>query len=273
MPRSAHPRLNRLLAEDGRCVVGLFDYGIYGEPSWVGTRSLVDRLVLDPRNSVFDAMNLPRGSAEMLCRRQGRHRPTLMMRVDWSNFWLGGWFGNPKGTPPAPDAVSVALEGGVENALRLDAAAVIVSILKAPTHPSLYGESIRVAESVIAACAPYGLPVMVEGAAFREESGVLVGDFSVDVQATIAWQAMEFGADLIKTDPTEDPADFSAVVAAAGEVPVLAGSGAAAGEEEIVSRTAALVAAGAAGVAYGGNFARAADPFGMAATISALVHG
>jgi DhnA family fructose-bisphosphate aldolase class Ia len=273
MSRSAEPRLNRVLGEDGRCVVGLFDYGAFGEPAWVSTRSLVDHLVTDPRNAVFDAMNLPPGSAEILGRVKGRGRPTLIMRVDWSDFWLGGWFGNPEKAMPAAGATSAAWTGGVECALRLDAAAVLVSILRSPTHPRLYAESVRVAESVVTACCSYGLPVLVETAAFREERGGLVGDFDVESQATLAWQAAELGACLIKTDPTDDPADFAEVVAAAAGTPVLAGSGPAADEEQILARTSALIGAGAKGVAYGGNFARAADPFAMAAEISARVHG
>jgi class I fructose-bisphosphate aldolase len=269
---STKPRLNRIFCEDGRCVVGLFDYGAFGEPSWVSTRSLVDRLVRDPRNSIFDAMNLPPGSAEILGQVAGRSRPTLTMRVDWSDFWLGGWFGNPEGAMPAAGSSSAAWAGGVETALRLDAGGVLVSILRSPTHPRLYAESVRVAESVVATCSSYDLPVLMETAAFREEQGGLVGDFSVETQATLAWQAAELGADIIKTDPTDDPDDFAAVVAAAAGTPVLAGSGAAASEREILLRTAALVAAGASGVAYGGNFARAEDPFEMAAEISAQVH-
>jgi fructose-bisphosphate aldolase, class I len=265
-------RLNRLLRDDGRCVVGLFDYGHYGEPSWVATRALVQHLVSDPRNRAFDAINLPRGSAGQIGLRPGHDRPALIVRADWSDLWQGGWFGNPAASPPAPGATSLPLRGAIGTALRHDAVAVIASILRTPTDPKLYAACLATVERTVAACDRYALPVLVETAAFVEVNGSLVGDYRLETQATLAWQAAEFGADLLKTDPTADPGDFSEVVAAAAGTPVLAGSGPSASEEEIRTRTADLIAAGAAGVAYGGNFARAAEPFRMAAEISSIVH-
>lgn len=265
------PRLRRLLAGDGRCVLGMFDNGHFGEPAWSGLHPLVGRLVGDPENRAFDALSIPRGAAAALQRLPGRERPALILRADVCDFWLGGWFGTG-GPPPSRPAVSTPLAGAVETALRLDAAAVITTLIRSPSDPGLQTACLRTVDRVRSECDRWGLPVLIETAAFREEDGALVGDFGLETQRTLAWQAAELGADLIKTDPTLEPEEFGEVVAAAGGVPVLAGSGPKGSEEEIKARSAALVAAGAAGVGYGGNFTRAADPFAMAREISEIVH-
>jgi len=266
------PRLARLLAADGRCVAGMFDNGHFGEPAWVSLAEMVEELVTNPENRAFDALSIPRGSAQALQRLPGHEKPALILRADFSDFWLGGWFGNQQGSVRSGPSISVPMKDVVETALRLDAAAVITTIIRSTTDLSLQSACLRTVDQVRSGCERYGMPVMIETAAFVEEGGTLVGDFSVETQATLAWQAAELGADVLKTDPTLDPADFSAVVAAAGGRPVLAGSGPKASDEEVKARTAQLIAAGAAGVGYGGNFTRAADPFAMAREISEIVH-
>lgn len=269
--RPIPPRLTRLLADDGRCVLGMFDNGHFGEPAWSSLAGLVGRLVGDPENRAFDGLSIPRASAGALQSLPGRERPALVLRADFSDFWLGGWFGN-RAPARAGASVSTPLAGAVETALRLDAAAVITTLIRSTTDPGLQTACLRTVDQVRATCDRWGMPVLIETAAFVEEDGALVGDFSLETQATLAWQAAELGADLIKTDPTLAPADFAAVVAAAAGSPVLAGSGPKGSEDEIKARTGELVAAGAAGVGYGGNFTRAADPFAMAREISAIVH-
>ena len=85
-------------------------------------------------------------------------------------------------------------------------------------------------------------------------------------------QAVELGADLIKADPTDDPADFARVVGVAGDVPVLARGGGKADELDVLRRTHALMQRGARGIVYGRNVIQHPNPGGMTRAFMAVVH-
>lgn len=257
------PRLSRMLGADGRCALGLFDNGIFGVPSWSGLIGAIDDLLTNPENRAFDGISLPRGAAERLQALPARDKPALILRADVNDFWQSG--------SKAP-FTAAPLAGAVETAVRLDAACVVTILLRSTTDPSLQTSCLRTADRIRTECDRYAMPVMIEAVAFDERDGKLVSDYSVETMAALAWQAAELGADVVKTDPVTDPTEFSAVVAAGGGRPVLAGSGPAGSDEEILARTAAVVAAGAAGVGYGGNFTRTADPLGMAREVAKIVH-
>ena len=58
----------------------------------------------------------------------------------------------------------------------------------------------------------------------------------------------DFGADVIKADPTDDPVDYHQVIQIAGRIPVLVRGGGRVSDEEILQRTHAILAQGAAGI-------------------------
>lgn len=264
-PTEIHPpRLARLLGADGRTSLGLFDNGVFGEPSWSALIPLIDELITNPENRAFDGISVPRGSAERLQALPARDKPALILRADVNDYWLGNFDGPFSSSP---------LAGAVEDAVRLDAACVVTILLRSSSDPSLQTACLRTADRIRSDCDRYAMPVMIEAVAFDDRDGQLVPDYSVETMATLAWQAAELGADIVKTDPVSDPAEFSAVVAAGGGRPVLAGSGPAGSDEEIAARAAALVAAGAAGVGFGGNYTRTANPFHLAREVAAAVHG
>ena len=83
---------------------------------------------------------------------------------------------------------------------------------------------------------------------------------------------MKFGADVIKADPTDDPVDYHQVVQLAGRIPVLVRGGGRVSDEEILQRTHAILAQGAAGIVYGRNIIQHANPAGMTRALMAMVH-
>jgi DhnA family fructose-bisphosphate aldolase class Ia len=85
-------------------------------------------------------------------------------------------------------------------------------------------------------------------------------------------QAVELGADIIKSDPTSDVAKYHQVVEVAGGVPVLVRGGGKTSDREILDRTAALLEEGVAGVVYGRNVIQHSDPEAMTRALMALIH-
>jgi DhnA family fructose-bisphosphate aldolase class Ia len=118
------------------------------------------------------------------------------------------------------------------------------------------------------------MPLMVEPIAMKLPAGE--GGYLVDGDPQkilpLVRQAVELGADLIKADPTDDPADFARVVGVAGDVPVLARGGGKADELDVLRRTHALMQRGARGIVYGRNVIQHPNPGGMTRAFMAVVH-
>ena len=85
-------------------------------------------------------------------------------------------------------------------------------------------------------------------------------------------QAVELGADIIKADPTDDVSIYHTVIETAGGIPVLVRGGSKAPEAEILARTAALIAQGAAGIVYGRNIIQHPKPAAITRALMAVVH-
>jgi fructose-bisphosphate aldolase, class I len=85
-------------------------------------------------------------------------------------------------------------------------------------------------------------------------------------------QAVELGADVVKADPTDEPADYHRVVQAASGVPVLVRGGGRVSDDEVLARTRAVIEQGAAGIVYGRNVIQHPDPAGMTRALMAVVH-
>jgi DhnA family fructose-bisphosphate aldolase class Ia len=83
---------------------------------------------------------------------------------------------------------------------------------------------------------------------------------------------VEFGADVIKADPTDDPGDFHRVVRAAAPVPVFVRGGGRVADEELFARTRAMLDQGAKGLVYGRNIFQHDAPAAMTRALMAMVH-
>lgn len=255
-------RLNRLFHRSGRCFAVAVDHGFPGEAHMLTGIEDMEAAVDTVAEAAPDAILLSPGQAELLQRRPGRDKPALVLRCDVPNVYA----------PEPPSEPFCALLGDpVGQAVRLDAACVIVNLLEAPGQPRLREACVENVMRLRAECDRAAMPLMIEPLVLRPGPGGYEIDGDVDRICGIVRQAVELGADVVKADPPEDPAAYHRVITVA-RVPVLVRGGGRVEDRVILERTHALLAQGAAGVVYGRNIIQHADPAGMARAFSAIVH-
>lgn len=119
-------------------------------------------------------------------------------------------------------------------------------------------------------CDRWGVPLQAE---------VIPGGFDQTQQhtpqniATASRQAAEMGADYVKTLYTGDPESMCYVVDSATVPLIILGGDRASDEHDLVHRVAEALSAGVAGVAFGRNIWRHADPGAITARLVEVVHG
>ena len=259
------PRMNRLFAPDGRCFDVAIDHGFFNEARFLGGITNIETAVRSVATAEPDAVQLAPGQARHLQSLPGRSKPALVLRTDVANVYAQKL---PR------HLFSHLVEDAVEQALALDAACVVVNLMALPDQPEVFHQCIENITRLKADCSRYGMPLMVEPLVFRANDRE--GGYGVDGDAEkivpLVRQAVELGADVIKADPTENPADFHRVVEIAGGVPVLARGGGRVSDQEILQRTAALMQQGAAGIVYGRNVIQHAHPGRMIKALMGVVH-
>jgi DhnA family fructose-bisphosphate aldolase class Ia len=256
-------RLNRLFHPvSGRSLAIAVDHGTPGEADLLegieDMEAVIDALVAaDP-----EALLLTPGQAELLQRRVGRAKPSLVMRADTGNV-----FGREIPDRPAswmyPDAVGIAV--------RLDAACVIVNLQDSPGQASLRETCVENIMRLRGECDRANMPLMVEPVPMAPNTAGYDVHRDAERLRGLVRQATELGADLIKCDPLPDAADFARVVRNA-RIPVLVRGGGRITDEELMGITSSVLEGGAAGLVYGRNVIQHADPAGMTRALAALVH-
>ncbi|TIS34562.1 MAG: aldolase, partial [Mesorhizobium sp.] len=117
------------------------------------------------------------------------------------------------------------------------------------------------------------MPLMIEPLVMLPND--VRGGYQVDGDAekiiTLVRLASEMGADIIKADPTENPNDFHKVVETA-RVPVLVRGGGREDLKIVLSKSAAMLKAGAKGLVYGRNVYQHANPKAVVSALMALIH-
>jgi class I fructose-bisphosphate aldolase len=261
-----HYRLNRLFNPvSGRALDVAVDHGFFGEPSFLtgieDMASAVDTLV----DAAPDAIQLTPGQAPLLQSKPGRDKPALVLRTDCANIY---------GNPLDPHLFSVHFPDAVEQAVRLDAVCVVANLLQLPGRPDIRESCIRTIMALRKDCTAYGMPLMVEPLVMQDNS--VSGGYMVDGDTTkivaLVRQARELGADLIKADPCDDVSEYSRVVDAAGDLPLLVRGGGKVDDEELLRRTAAVLEQGARGIVYGRNIIQHRDPAGLTRALMAILH-
>ena len=166
------------------------------------------------------------------------------------------------------------IDGPVEQALRLDAACVVVNLFRIPQEPEVTDQCIQNILGLKKECDRYAMPLMIEPIVFQpnQKAGGYMADGDPDKILPLVRQAVELGADVIKADPTDDVGVYHEVVEIAGRIPVLVRGGGKAPDDEILERTEKLIQQGAAGIVYGRNIIQHADPAGMTRALMAVVH-
>jgi len=260
---SVLPRLNRLLhPRSGRCIDVAVDHGFFGEPAFLhgigDMAAVVDGLVA----AAPEAIQLTVGQAGLLQRRPGRDKPALVLRTDVANVYGD----RPPGVP-----YSVLIDDAVGQAVRLDAACVVVNLFDIPGQDDLRRQCLENIVALRTACDRAAMPLMIEPLVMRPGQGGYGVDGDARRITALVRQAAELGADVIKADPTDDLGEYGRVVQAA-RVPLLVRGGGRVPDAEILARTATVLEQGAAGIVYGRNIVQHPRPAAMTSALAAVVH-
>ena len=259
-------RMKRLFGTSGNCFDVAIDHGMFNEPGFLnGIENMHDAISI-VATAAPDAIQLTPGTAPILQAIPGKARPALVLRTDIANVY---------GNPLPHKLFSVIIEDAVEQAVMLDAACVVVNLLMLPDQPELHEACIKNINILKGACEKVGMPLMVEPLVMQdnEKAG---GGYMVDGNITkilsLVRQAVELGADIIKADPCDDVKEYHQVIEIAQGIPVLVRGGGKVSDEEILTRTSALMEQGAKGIVYGRNVIHHANPAGMTKALMAVVH-
>ena len=257
-------RMNRLFGASGNCFDVAIDHGMFNEASFLNGIEDMAHAIDVVANARPDAIQLPPGTAPILQSRPGKDRPALVLRTDIANVY---------GTPLPRTLFSEVIERPVEQAVRLDAACVVVNLLMLPGQPEVHAACVRNVNRLKPLCDDAGMPLMVEPLVMQDNAkGGYMVDGDIDRILPLVRQAVELGADIIKADPCDDPTEYHRVIRIAQSVPVLVRGGGKVSDHEILSRTKVLMEQGARGIVYGRNVIHHADPGGMTAALMAIVH-
>ncbi len=248
-----------------RCFDVAIDHGFFNEASFLAGIESMPRTIATLVDAAPDAIQLTVGQARHLQATARRDKPALVLRTDVANVY---------GTQLPRTLFSRMIEEPVLQAVRLDATCVVVNLFRIPEQPEVGDQCIQNILRLKPQCDHYGVPLMIEPLVFK--SNATAGGYQVDgdVQKIIPLvrQAVELGADIIKADPTDDVSVYHKVIETAGDIPVLVRGGGKTTEREILTRTAALIAQGAAGIVYGRNIIQHANPAGITRALMAVVH-
>jgi DhnA family fructose-bisphosphate aldolase class Ia len=259
-------RLNRLFhGKSRRCFDVAIDHGFFNEYAFLAGIENLEAAIATLVAAGPDAIQLTIGQAPLLQALPGREKPALVLRTDVANVY---------GTVLPRRLFSRMIHEPVEQALRVDAACVVVNLFAVPNEPELADQCIENILRIKPACARYGMPLMIEPLVFRpnEQAGGYMVDGAVQKILPLVRQAVELGADIIKADPTDDTTEYHRVIEIAGRIPVLVRGGGKAADAEILQRTEVLIRQGAAGIVYGRNVIQHRNPAGMTRALLAIVH-
>lgn len=259
-------RLNRLFnAQSNRCFDVAVDHGFFNEGGFLKGIEDIGASVATLVETNPDAIQLTIGQAPILQSLPGKAKPALVLRSDVANVY---------GTDLPDHLFSRVIEDAAEQAVRLDAACLVVNLFNIPGEPEVTDDCIQNILDLKPQCDALAMPLMIEPLVFKPNTEL--GGYQVDGDSEkilpLVRQAVELGADVIKADPTDDPADYHQVIQIAGRIPVLVRGGGRVSDEEILRRTHVLLEQGAAGIVYGRNIIQHANPAGMTRALMALVH-
>jgi len=262
---SITPRLNRLFGPDGKCFEVALDHGVHNEPSFLSGIENLQQVVRTVAAAGPDAILLSLGQAHWLQELPGKHKPALVVRVDPTNLY---------NLPTPRHTFCHLIDNAVEQAVAWDAVSLVVNLIWAPDQPELYNQCLGNICRLKPACERYGVPLMVEplGMLRDQEHGGYKLDPDISRTVSLARQAVELGADIVKADLAENVAEYHKVVQAAAPRPLLPRGGSRVSEQELFERTHTLMQQGVSGVVYGRNVYQHPHPEKMIRACRALIH-
>ena len=259
-------RLNRLFnGGSGNCFDVAIDHGFFNENSFLqgieNIQKAVDLLV----KAGPDAIQLTIGQAQHLQSIPGRKKPSLVLRTDVANVY---------GKSLPRHLFSRMIDSPVEQAVRLDAACVVVNLFSIPGQPEITDQCIQNILKIKPETDKYGVPLMIEPLVFRpnSEAGGYMVDGEPEKIIPLVRQGVELGADIIKADPTDNVDEYHRIVETAGCIPVLVRGGGKATDDEILQRTYALMQQGVKGIVYGRNVIQHNNPGAITKALMLIVH-
>lgn len=259
-------KLNRLFNRNsGNCFDVAIDHGFFNEHSFLSGIENIQKAVSILVDAGPDAIQLTLGQAQHLQAIPGREKPALVLRTDVANVY---------GKELPRKLFSRMIADPVEQALRLDAACVVVNLFSIPGEPEVTDQCIQNILKIKPLCERYAMPLMVEPLVFRPntQAGGYMVDGDPQKIIPLVRQGVELGADIIKADPTDNVNDYHRIIEIAGNIPVLVRGGGKASDREILERTYGLMKQGARGIVYGRNVIQHHDPAGMTKALMAIVH-
>lgn len=259
------PRLNRLFAPDGKCFDVAIDHGFFGERSFLTDIEDMHKVVFTLVEANPDAIQLSIGQAPILQFIPGKAKPALVLRTDIANVY---------GKTLPRKLYSKIISEPLEQALRLDAACVVVNLFNLPDQPEVYEACIENICRLKPECERCGMPLMIEPLVMKDNAsaGGYMVDGDIDKILPLVRQAIELGADVIKADPCDDVSQYHRVIQVAAGKPVLVRGGGRVSDAEILQRTYDLMEQGAMGIVYGRNVIQHQNPGGMTRALMAVVH-
>jgi DhnA family fructose-bisphosphate aldolase class Ia len=189
----SNARLNRLFAADHRCFDLAIDHGVFRNAEFLAGIEDLPAAVATAVKAGPDAIQLGVGQTRWLTGIAGKDKPALVLRGDVANVY---------GTYLPEQLFCMPLGSLVEQALRADAAAVVLNLFHAADKTELYRQCLANIAAVKAECERYAMPLMIEPLVLEPGSH---GDYESSGHssriAALVRQAAELGADLIKCDP------------------------------------------------------------------------
>jgi DhnA family fructose-bisphosphate aldolase class Ia len=258
-------RLHRLFnPKSNRCFNVAIDHGFFNEPDFLTGIEDMAKAIATVAAAGPDVIQLTVGQAPVLQAMRAR-KPTLALRTDVANVY---------GKELPKTLFSRMIAQPVEQAVRLDAACVVVNLFQIPHQPGVTDQCIQNIIAIKPEADRFGMPLMIEPLVFQanEKAGGYMVDGDLRKISALVRQAVELGADIIKADPTTDANAYGKVIEVAGRIPVLVRGGGKAPDKEILERTEALIKQGASGIVYGRNVIQHQNPSGMVKALMAVVH-
>ena len=261
---SVNSRLNRLFTPSGKCLLVALDHGVANEHSFLSGMENMQQVVTTVATANPDGILLTVGQAHWLQDLKQKPKPALVLRSDATNYYT---------VPTAKYVFCKLIGNAVEQAVALDAAAMVVNLLWTPDQPDLHRQCVENIIHLKPICARYGMPLVAEPLLMVSDGqGGLKINPDVHKSVALARQAVELGADIVKSEVPENPEEYHLVVEAAAPCPLLPRGASRVSDQEILARTHTLVQQGASGVVYGRNVYQHAHPERMIRACRAIVH-
>ena len=253
------------MGSDGKCFDVAIDHGFFNERSFLGGIEDIQKAIATVVTAAPDAIQLTPGTAPILQAIPGKAKPSLVLRTDVANVY---------GKELPKKLFSRMIDDAVEQAIRLDAACVVLNLLLLPGHPELHEACIENICRLKAQCERAAMPLMIEPLVMQSNAraGGYMVDGDLEKILPLVRQAVELGADIIKADPCDDVSQYHKVIEVASGIPVLVRGGGRTSDEEILRRTSELMKQGARGIVYGRNVVQHEKPAHMTSALMAIVH-